>query len=141
MPMEQWLDPVKLVKLLEPHVNVLKTGKWQAFSFGGIVYCNPGFLYEQAKSLCRQERVLDLAVIYESEKESALRRITGILKQAEYVADLLQQNYYARKFEIAAAGGKKRFILTPLRGEHFNLQELESRKTGYLSTIREVKYI
>lgn len=141
MPMEQWLDPSKLVKLLEPHVNVLKAGKWQAISFGGIVYCNPGFLYEQAKSLCRQEKVLDLAVIYESEKESALRRITGILKQAEYVADLLQQNYYARKFEIAAVGGKKRFILTPLRGEHFNLQELESRKIGYLSTIKEVKYI
>jgi len=141
MPMEQWLDPAKLVKLIEPHVNVLKAGKWQAISFGGIVYCMPGFLYEQAKSLSRQEKALDLAVIYESEKEVALRRITGILRQAEYIPDLLQQNYYARKFEILAVGGKKKFILTPLRGEHFNLQELEARKTGYLSTIKEVKYI
>lgn len=141
MPMEQWLDPAKLVRLIEPHVNVLKIGKWQAISFGGIVYCMPGFLYEQAKSLSRQEKALDLVVIYESEKESALRRITGILRQAEYIPDLLQQNYYARKFEILAVGGKKKFILTPLRGEHFNLQELESRKTGYLSTIKEVKCI
>lgn len=139
MPMEQWLDPAKLVKLLEPHVNVLKAGKWQAFSFGGIVYCTPGFLYEQAKALCRQAKALDLTVTYESEKESALRRITGILKQAEYIPDLLQQNYYARKVEIAAVGGKKRFILTPLKGEHFNLQELESRKTGYLSTIKGIR--
>lgn len=139
MPMEQWLDPAKLIKLLEPQVNVLKNGKWQAFSFGGIVYCTPGFLYEHAKTLCRQAKALDLTVIYESEKEVALRRITGILKQAEYIPDLLQQNYYARKVEIAAVGGKKRFILTPLKGEHFNLQELESRKTGYLSTIKEVK--
>lgn len=141
IPMEQWLDPAKLVKLLEPHVNVLKNGKWQAFSFSGIVYCTPGFLYEQAKSLCRQSRALDLTVIYESEKEVALRRITGILKQAEYIPDLLQQNYYARKVEIAAVGGKKRFILTPLKGEHFNLQELESRKAGYLLSIKEVRCI
>ncbi len=141
MPMEQWLDPAKLVKLLEPQVNALKNGKWQAFTFGGIVYSTPGFLYEQAKILCRQAKALDLTVIYESEKEVALRRITGILRQAEYIPDLLQQNYYARKVEIAAVGGKKRFILTPLKGEHFNLQELESRKTGYLSSIREVKYI
>lgn len=139
MPMEQWLDPAKLVKLLEPHVNVLKNGKWQAFSFGGIVYCTPGFLYEQAKALCRQAKALDLTVTYESEKESALRRITGILKQAEYIPDLLQQNYYARKVEIAAVGGKKRFILTPLKGEHFNLQELESRRIGYLLSIKEVR--
>lgn len=141
MPMEQWLDPAKLVKLLEPHVNVLKNGKWKAFSFGGIVYCTPEFLYDYAKTLCRQSKALDLTVIYESEKESALRCITGILKQAEYIPDLLQQNYYARKIEITAVGGKKRFILTPLKGEHFNLQELESRKTGYLLSIKEVRCV
>ena len=46
MPMEKWLDPVRLVKLLEPNINVLRDGRWQSFSFGGLVYCNPGFLYE-----------------------------------------------------------------------------------------------
>jgi len=141
MPMEKWLDPVRLVKLLEPNINVLRDGRWQSFSFGGLVYCNPGFLYEQAKLLCREAKALDLVVIYESEKEVALRRMTGILRQTGYIPDILQQNYYARKFEIVAAAGKKRFVLTPLKGEHFNLQELEARKTGYLSTIREVKYL
>ncbi|MCR4288154.1 MAG: HD domain-containing protein [Deltaproteobacteria bacterium] len=141
MPMEKWLDPVRLVKFLQPNINVLKDGRWQAFSFGGLVYCNPGFLYEQAKLLCRDAKALDLVVIYESEKEVALRRMTGILRQAGYIPDMLRQNYYARKFEIVAAAGKKRFVLIPLKGEHFNLQELEARKIGYLSSIRGVKYL
>jgi len=67
--------------------------------------------------------------------------MSGILRQTGYIPDILQQNYYARKFEIVAAAGKKRFVLTPLKGEHFNLQELEARKTGYLSSIKEVKYL
>jgi len=141
-PFDQWFDPQKLVNLIEPHVNRLISGeKWKAFSYKGIVYCLPDFLYEKTKELCRKLKVLDLMFIYESEKETALRQVARSLREKGYVPDLLQPHHYSGRFEIRSVAGKKRFLLTPFRGEFFNLQEIEARKVGYLSMIWDVCYV
>lgn len=139
---EEWFDVAGLIGLIEPHVNILKRGRWTAFTFNGVVFCHPDLVYEMTKNLCREAKAIDLTFVYESEKENALRRVAGILKEKDYLVDVLRQNHYAAKVEVRSASGRKRFVLVPIKGEFFGgMPEIEKRKTGYLESIREVKYL
>ena len=140
-PFEEWFEVEGLLKLIEPHINHLQKNKWKAFSFRGVVYCLPDLLYEKTRELLRENKILDLTFIYGFEKENALRRIVGILRQSGYIPDVLPSGRYTRKFEIKSSAGKKRFMLIPLRGDCFNLDEVERRKSGYLSSIRDVRAV
>ncbi len=134
-----WFNPDKLLKLIEPHINNIHTGnKWQAFTCKGIVYIRPDFLYDKSKELCRESRSLDLTFIYDSEMENALRIIVSSLRKSNLIPDILKPNQYARRFEVRTKMNKQRYVLTPVKSDQFNLQELESRKMGYLEIIENV---
>ena len=42
------------------------------------------------------------------------------------------------KFYIKGPFGAKPFILTPIKGDFFNLKEIEARKVGYLGAITQI---
>lgn len=139
VPFHQWFDPQKLVKLLEPHINHIQSGgKWKAISFRRVVYCFPDFLFEKVKDLCLESKVLDLKFICISEKEAALKQIIAGLRLHGYIPEMLQQHRYAVKFYIKGPFGAKPFILTPIKGDFFNLKEIEVRKVGYLGAIKQI---
>lgn len=140
MSFEDWFKEDELYKSFEPHINYIQSyNKWVAFTFKGIVYCKPDFLYDKAKELCREAKALDVAFIYDSEKQNALRKIVSTLRKTGMIPDFLKLNQYTRKFELKTHVGKQRYVLTPLRcSESFNLQELETRKMGILEIIDRV---
>jgi len=130
----EWFQPDRFLSILEPHINVTQTNRWQGFSFHGIVYFRPDFLYEKAKDFAKDIKVLDTDIIYSSEKESTLRKIVESLKKAGAAADILAPEQYARKFEVQIQMGKKQsWFLTPLRFDVFSdMQKIEARKAGQL---------
>lgn len=135
-----WFDPMLLLKEIEGIINHIQSkNKWEAFSFKGMAYCKPDFLYEAAKKICREKKILDLTFVYESEKESAMRRIASACREADLVSDILKADQYARRFEIVFQMNKKKFMLTPIKLSRLeNLQEIENRKTGFLEIIEKV---
>jgi len=139
---EKWLDTQGLFDLIEPHVNVLRKGRWKAFSFKGVVFSHPDLIYEMARKLCKEARAIDLTFVYESEKENAIRRAVGILKKKGCVVDVMRQNYYVAKVEVLSPTGRKRFTLVPIKGESFrDMQGIEKRKAGYLESIWDVRFL
>ena len=139
---EQWFVPARFVEEIEPHVNVIKKGRWKAFSFKGAVYCNPDLVYEVARKLCCEAKAIDMAFTYASERENAIRRVVRILKEKGYVLDVLRQNSYAVRVEVKLPSGKKKYFLLPLSGEHFkDMSGIEKRKTGYLEKITGMEYV
>ncbi len=141
VPFYQWFDPQQLVGLLEPHINHTQSGgRWKAISFRGIVYCFPDFLFEKVKDLCLRSKALDLRFFCISEKDAAFRQIISGLRLHGYIPEMLQQNRYATKFYIKGPFGTKELVLTPLKGDFFNLREIEARKAGYLTAIKEIRH-
>ncbi len=90
------------------------------------------------KEILMKAKSLDLTFIYDSEKENALRLIVSSMREANLIPDTLKTNQYARRFEIRTRMNKQRYVLTPVKADQFNLQELEKRKTGYLEIIENV---
>lgn len=130
----EWFNPNAFINILEPHINVTQTNRWQGFSFHGIAYFRPDFLYEKAKELAGDMKILDIDIIYSSEKENVLKKVTESLKKIGAVADILLPEQYARKFEVQIYMGKRQsWFLTPLRLDAFpDIQKIEARKAGQL---------
>jgi hypothetical protein len=137
---EDWFKADDLYKRIESHINYIQSYKrWVAFTFKGIIYCKPDFIYDKAKELCREAKALDATFIYDSEKQNALRKIVAALRKVDVIPDFLKPNQYTRKFELKTHVGKQKYVLTPLKcSDSLNLQELESRKMGYLEIVDRV---
>ncbi len=140
IPFEKWFSVDDFYAAIEPYINCIQSkNKWHAFTFKGTIYCKPDFLYETAKDLCRNAKVLDLSFVYESEKETVLRTVVNALRKSELIPDFLNSNHYARKFAIKAPMGSTNIILTPLKTiSTYDLSVIESRKMGYLEIIERV---
>jgi len=136
-PLKEWLDTEELVRRISPKVNHLRGGKWQAFSHKGVVYVRPGFLYKVAVKLAIEAGIVDLGLIYNSEKDTALRGIVDLLKDQGLVP-ILGKDWFAAKFDIRGPYGVNVSVVTPLRGEIFNMDEIKKRKVGYLEAIKYV---
>ena len=125
-----------------PGVNTDKTGKWNAFSFKGSIYAKPDWLYEQARRMCQDEKILDMTFVYGSEKDSAQRIIVSALRR-ENLTPLLGEGFYARKFDVKTSVGVQKltayFLTAFLIPDYINIAELESRKTGFTEIISTVK--
>jgi len=136
-PFDTWFDTNKFMDLLDPHINMTKNEKYQVFSFKGIIYSRPDFLYDLTKKLLREIKVIDLTFVYDSEKEHALRLIVNALRTSGVIPDALQKNYYVRRFEMKTYTGRKsRAMFTPIKmDERFDITKIELRKMGFLETI------
>ena len=136
----EWFSVGEFLRLIEPEINHIQgNNKYKAFTHKGIVYCVPDFLYETAKKLCKDKKIVDMDLVYESEREKVMKRIVSALRGEGYIPDLLPEGRYSCRFIVRSSSGTKRLILTPLRIESFDIEELERRKTGYLKDILEVE--
>jgi hypothetical protein len=136
-PLREWLDTNELVGRLAPKVNHLRGGKWQAFSHKGVVYVRPDFLYKVVLKLAVETGVVEVGLIYYSEKETIIREVVDLLREAGQVP-ILRKDRCAAKFDIRGPFGVNVSVVTPLRGELFDRYEIEKRKAGYLESIRYV---
>ena len=136
----EWFSVGEFLRLIEPEINHIQgNNKYKAFTHKGIVYCVPDFLYEAAKKLCKDKKIVDMDMIYESERDKVMKRIVSALRQEGYIPDLLPEGRYSCRFIVRSSSGTRRLILTPLRIESFDIEELEKRKTGYLKDIVEIE--
>lgn len=144
-PFENWFNTEEFFNKIEPYINVSQTGnKWQAFTFKGIVYCRPDFVYDTVKKMCKENKILDLTFVYESDKEKALRLIVNALKDKNYIPDTLKFGFYVCRFEILTQmGQKQRHMLIPIKIDPFlsKLTEIEKRKIGFFEIISSVSQI
>ena len=137
---EEWFDSRRFLEILRPEINVIQRGnKWRAFSFGSIVYCQPDFLYEAAKRLAVEKRVVDMKLLRVSEKEGVIKKVVESLRQAGALGHEIGEPFWGRIYEIHSDRFKKRMFLTPIRIEAFGIpHEIEKAKEGYLEIIRSV---
>ncbi len=139
---KDWFKPETFMWLIEPYINVTQGNKWQSFSYNNIIYCRPDAIYDTAKKMCREEKILDLAFVYEADKEKSIKIIVAILREAGYVSDILKVNCLGMKFQIFTSHGQThQYVLTPLKAEPImsKIAEIERRKIGFLEVITAVK--
>ncbi len=135
-----WFNVRSFLEILKPQINVIQTGKkWKAFSFGGTVYCQPDFLYEAARKLASENKIIDMTLLRVSEKERALKKIVESLKRENVVGNELGEDYYGMFYEIQMDKAKRKMFLTPFKIDAFGMpSEIERVKEGYLQVIRSV---
>ncbi len=131
---DNWLDVDKLLELLLPKINLTAKGKWDAFTHKGIIYVKPDLLYELSKEYMFNEKILDVTMLYESEKESVLKKIVDKMREKNLIPDFIAQGYVSRKFEIKSKMQikKQQMVLTAIKAEPFldRIDEIERRKSG-----------
>jgi len=139
-PFESWFNVDTFLEELKNYINVTQMNKWEAFSYNGVVYCRPELIFSIAKKMCRDAKVLDLAFVYESEKETVFRLVVSALRKENCIPDVLGQGY-SRKFEIKTKVGMVKsikYVLTPIVSEKLITPEIEGRKQGLLEIISAV---
>src|SRR5664279_5465185 len=111
LPWEQWFDVREFLSLAGTKVNVIQTGSlFHAFSVDGTVYCDPSFLYETAGVLAMKKHILDIALLRDTDKDRALRKIVGTLRNAGAVTDELGEGYSTRRFAIEIEQGRTKKV-------------------------------
>ena len=140
VPFKEWFSVDEFLERILPDINIAKDqGKYNVFSFKGVVYAQHTYLYELARNLCSDKMVIDLMFVYKSEQEAATRLVVNLLKESGFIMDTLYQNRYFQSFIIKTAGHKKNEHLTPIKPDiRFDMAEIEKRKMGYLETINDV---
>jgi len=137
---EEWFDPEVFLEKIAVHVNVLRNRKWEALSFRGLVYVKQGLVYKVAKKMCSEAKALDLTFVYKSEKGNAVRRVVKVLRDKDYVSDILVPGHHWMQIAVRTSAGKRVEKVVPLRGDKFkDYGQLENKKFGYLETIKEIK--
>lgn len=139
-----WFDPYRFLTLLKKERNKIQDNNgYKAFSYNGIVYCQPTYLLETAGRLALKKGVIDLRLLKKAhqsddEKEEALFLIIDSLRRINAVYNI-GEGYYGRMFKVEAYGEKwgktiwkKDMFLTPLKTEFFGLpSKLEKVKRSY----------
>jgi hypothetical protein len=135
-----WFNVRSFLEILKPQINVIQTGKkWKAFSFGGTVYCQPDFLYEAARKLASEKKVIDMKLLRVSDKEQAIKKVVESLRQARALSSDIGESFWGRTYEIHSERFKKKMFLIPIKIEAFGIpHEIERRKEGYLEIVRSV---
>jgi hypothetical protein len=143
-PLSSWFSLEDFYKRLDPHINFAKGAfGWKAFSFRGVIYCRPDLIYKIVKDLCVEFYIIDLMFLDESALEKAIDRIVSHLRDHDMIPDQLKANRFTQKYILKTyathATRSYNAILTPLKPVGFyNMSELESRKIGFLETIKSV---
>lgn len=142
---KEWFKAEEFLALVKPHINkMINPNKWQAFSLRGVVYCEPDFILETAKTLAAQKKVLDITLLRAIDKDAARARIVKSLMEAGVVCPEVGVGYIGRKYEANTGQIKKILFLTPLKAEAFGMPsqlEAEQPREGYLKEIKEMKLI
>jgi hypothetical protein len=137
---KEWFDVKRFLDILRPKVNILQgTNRFNAFSLGSLVYCQPNFLYESARKLATEKKVIDMRLHVIAEREQALMSIVQSLREAKILSESIAESFIGRIYKVETDIFSRRMFLIPLRIEVFGLpSKIESRKEGYLQLIRRV---
>jgi hypothetical protein len=130
---EEWFDCKELLRRVGATVNVTQTGSaFRAFSVNDAVYCDPTFLYETAGAMAAEKGVIDIALLRDTDKDKALRRIVESLRKSDVLTLELGKAYTTRKYEVQVEQGKsKRTFLVPVKASAFeNRAEFEAIKAS-----------
>lgn len=136
-----WFESDHLFNSIEPEINHINDkGKWKAFTFRGVLYCTPDFLFETVRNQCIEKKVADMSFIKNSEQASALKILVNYLEEENLIYYHLKPGQYFRVYEITFYSGKKiRIPHVPLKPFfYYDLREIESRKIGILQIIKSV---
>ena len=137
----EWFDVKRFLEILLPEINLIKTGnKWDAFSYSSLVYIQPDFLYECAKRLANEKKVIDMILLKVSNKQEAIKKVVESLREARILSPDLGETKWGRSYEIQSERFRKKMFLIPLKIDAFGVlpHEIERRKEGYLETIERV---
>ena len=137
-PIDNWLSIEDFYKRIELYINFSKgPANWNAFSFKGIIYCKPKFIYKIAKALCEESNIVDLTFIDESACEEGVHKVVHYLREHDLIHDHLRTDRYTRRYVIRTCIDRKhKEVLTPLKPVGFyNMKELEKRKIGFTEII------
>lgn len=141
---EEWFDLNRLLAIIKQHINVTQGAKWEAFTFGSVVYCMPDCAYASARKLMSEKNVIDMLFMLSSNKENAFRKISKVLREAGVLLDSVQEGYYASWYEIDFQQKNiknKKMHLMPLKIEAFGApSDVATLKSGTLSQIKDVKF-
>ncbi len=139
-----WLEAEVFLDLLNPFINRLNGGRWDAFSMReGTVYVQVKTMWEITKKIARQHKKSEVLL---ADTDEALRR-NYLLSVVEKLKDdkdaiargLIQDGYFGAPFIVRLKTGDEmtKGFYTPFNAEAFgeNVSDLEARKVG---KIREI---
>jgi hypothetical protein len=138
---EEWFDCRDLLRRVGATVNVTQTGSaFRAFSVDDTVYCDPTFLYETAGAMAAERSIVDITLLWDTDKERAVRRIVESLRKSDVLTSELGKAYTTRRYEIQVEQGKpKRPLLVPIKADAFeNRAEFEEIKASHPPLIKGI---
>ncbi|MFA5352702.1 MAG: hypothetical protein WC291_00575 [Thermodesulfovibrionales bacterium] len=137
---EEWFTVQELLDNIKPRINALQGAKWEAFSFGSMVYCTTDAVYDTIKAMATGRKVIDLSTMSASRKEEVIRRAATDLRNEGILGDTVKEEHYGAFFNVVLQQGQKKMFLIPLKLEAFGMaSELGRLKEGILSLIKDVK--
>jgi len=142
-----WFDPEEFLGELNPYINRMNGGRWDAFSMSnGYVYFQVKILWEVAKKIARQKGHTEVLLgdADESMRQNILFSIVNRLRTDKdaIARGLIQDKYFGAPFVVTMRDGKKfdKGYYTPFVAEAFaaTVSDLEARKVGKLKDIVDV---
>ncbi len=138
---EEWFECKEFLRRVGGMVNVIQKGNlFHAFSVDGTVYCDPTFLYETAGAMAVHKNIIDITLLRDTDKDRAVRRIVGSLRNVDVLTNELGRGYTTRRYEIRTEQAKpKKMLLVPIKASAFeNRAEFEEIKKNYPPTITRI---
>ncbi len=142
-PPKTWPDPKKILQLIVPLINKIQpNNKFAAFSWGSIIFVQPDALYDAAKKLAIEEKIVSWDLLLESEKRRIEIQIVDALRKERMLAEEIPQGLYGRVCEIEYPKRTTSMILVPIKIEALEKlpsQIIRTYKHGHLAKIQSVK--
>ena len=135
---EEWFDLGEFLNRIRIEINVSQANRWNAFSFGSIVYMTPDFLCNTVREMVRDRKVLDLNIMAPSKKEVVLKKIGEELRKADILVDGVKEGFYGSIYSLRLQQGARKMMLVPLKIEVFGLPSELKTKEGFLQLIKDV---
>ncbi|HOE19046.1 MAG TPA: hypothetical protein PLX02_11515 [Syntrophorhabdaceae bacterium] len=132
-PWKEWFDArTYLDNYIRMEINAEQEQRWNAFSLGGVVYCNPELLFVAAKRYARDVKVTSRRLFRTTDNSRAIKEVLSYLRGINAVSPELGHEDIQKKYKIGFDRGKSLTKpLTPLVAEIFGAAgELDKTKEG-----------
>jgi hypothetical protein len=141
MDFNDWFDPDELFNKIKSSINYSRGNiGWKAFTFRGLIYCKPNYLYDVLAQMSLDKNIIDIRLHYRWFQDQMLLMLVDRLKDLRIIPDHIGEGYYKRTYEVSFYNGANyRIALIPLHPPiDFPMGEIEMRKAGILEIIRSV---
>lgn len=138
---DEWFDVKRFLEIVFPEINILKgQNKWSAVSHGSYVYLQPDLVYDSARKLCFEKKVVDMSLMKVSSKQEAIKKAVESLRKARILSPDLGDTKWGRWYEVRSQWFAKKMFLIPVKIDAFGTlpHVIEGRKEGYLEAIEKV---